>query len=99
MNESTKQNIDRIGALPMAELVIRVGDTRPVVITMVPEFHQTGEVQFSRGPFEDLMLAEWVLDFLRNALADEMLSRARKVIGDFSPVEEDVTNEVDDIPF
>lgn len=88
-----------VEAAPMAELVIRCGDTRPVVITMAHDFHQTGDVFFSSGPFEDLMLAQWVLNFLENSLADEMLSRSRKVIAEFSPLDEMPSVDTDDIPF
>lgn len=86
-------------APPLAELVIRVGDTRPVVITMGAGFHKTGEVQFSSGPFEDMMLAQWVLRFMANALADEMFVRERKVIADFAPESETSSVDTDDVPF
>lgn len=86
-------------ALPVAELLIRIGDTRPVVITMASDFHSTGTITISFGTWEDMRLAEWVLDFMRNAVADEDIARMRKALNDLVGSSEDESVDTDSPPF
>lgn len=97
--DSSKQVVEVAAAAPLAEMVIRVGDTRPVVITMGANFQKTGEVKFSPGPFEDILLARWVLTFMSNAVGDELYEREKKVISGFVAETEVANVDVDDIPF
>ncbi len=84
---------------PMAELVILVGDSRPVTVIMAWDFQKTGEVIFSNGPCEDVALAQWVLSFMTNAAADELFMRLRARTRDFMPLDETTPVDTDDIPF
>jgi hypothetical protein len=86
-------------AFPVAELAIRVGDTRPVVVTMPAGFHLDGLVTFSKGTFEDLLLVRWVLHFMIEALADELADRERRVIDEIAGSSEDHPVDPVDLPF
>lgn len=70
-----KRPVEEAAALPYAELVIRPGDTRPIVISFSIEGDDAGGVHITDGDIGDMEEAKFVLNFMMNAAGDEAWER------------------------
>lgn len=85
--------------LPLLEIVFRPGDTRPVICALAANFPASAETNISVGTTNDLAELCRAMDFLRNAIADELVYRMKHPL-EFGYMDGKFPDRhIDDIPF
>ncbi len=89
-----KRIVGERGPLPYAELIIRAGDSRPIVATL---HDQGGDVELSAGNSHDVVELHVVLAII--AAFTRSIGHVRLLAEAFPPEPQEKSTGADDIPF
>lgn len=85
--------------VPVAELVIRPGDSRPIVVRVFHDSESGFAIEVNNCPFEDVLIARYIINLLSDGIQHELVDREHHVLSAEYGVSSSFSLDDDDVPF